>query len=415
VSRQREYLADASAVQFTRSADGIAGALKRIGGDSVGSRLTNPGAAEISHALFSQGVATSFTALFATHPPLSQRIMRLQPQWNGDFTDSVPASDIADETPQNSAAESTEERQRSAALLGVAAISALQRAGAPDSADLQEAIRVRHQLEPVFLSMAHEPHGARALIYFLLLDPATGAGAHSTTHSATHSTTHSVNQPETPSGHSAQCAYLENNADAGVYQELAKLLGLKDRLAGGDRLALINIAHSALRQLSPAQYQLFDQNMLAILELSAGHAPLSWLHHYLVHRNLRAIFGHKIRRTPARRLAQCKNACVAALSLMAYLGQQTGASALAFDAACDQLKADLPGLAGARILAADKLSRSELLTAVDELSLLGAAEKQKFLLAAAACVQADGHVTPAEQELFQTFAEILGCPTPALF
>jgi tellurite resistance protein len=52
---------------------------------------------------------------------------------------------------------------------------------------------------------------------------------------------------------------------------------------------------------------------------------------------------------------------------------------------------------------------------VDELSLLGAAEKQKFLLAAAACVQADGHVTPAEQELFQTFAELLGCPTPALF
>ena len=85
VSRQREFLADASAVQYTRNPDGIADALKRIGGAPQGSVLENPGASEISHALFSNGLRMSFSSLFATHPPLEQRIRRIQPQWDGSF------------------------------------------------------------------------------------------------------------------------------------------------------------------------------------------------------------------------------------------------------------------------------------------------------------------------------------------
>ncbi|MFO7604424.1 MAG: M48 family metallopeptidase, partial [Gammaproteobacteria bacterium] len=70
VGRQREYLADASAVQFTRDKQGIAGALKKIGGASHGSLLDTPAAAEYSHAYFSQGVRGFMQSLFATHPPL---------------------------------------------------------------------------------------------------------------------------------------------------------------------------------------------------------------------------------------------------------------------------------------------------------------------------------------------------------
>ena len=71
VSRQREFLADASAVQFTRQPDGIAGALKTIGGLSHGSRVESPNALQVSHLFF--GLATSgLTSVFSTHPPLGR-------------------------------------------------------------------------------------------------------------------------------------------------------------------------------------------------------------------------------------------------------------------------------------------------------------------------------------------------------
>ena len=94
VSRQREYLADASAVQFTRNPGGIAGALKRIGAAIKGSLLRHPNAAEMSHLYFSQGVWEGFTGLMATHPPLGKRIFRLDPAWNGQYpeTPTTPAA-----------------------------------------------------------------------------------------------------------------------------------------------------------------------------------------------------------------------------------------------------------------------------------------------------------------------------------
>lgn len=80
VSRQREYLADASAVQFTRDPLGIAGALKKIGALGVGSQLEADNREEVAHMLFGDGVG--YSALFATHPPLLKRIQRLQPRFD---------------------------------------------------------------------------------------------------------------------------------------------------------------------------------------------------------------------------------------------------------------------------------------------------------------------------------------------
>lgn len=83
VSRQREWLADASAVQFTRQTNGLEGALKKIGGIPTGSRLRNSrNAAEVSHMLFGEGARRSFASLFATHPPLTDRIKALDPTFD---------------------------------------------------------------------------------------------------------------------------------------------------------------------------------------------------------------------------------------------------------------------------------------------------------------------------------------------
>ena len=102
VSRSRESLADASAVQFTRQAQGLAGALKKIAGLQDGSRLNDRGdAEEVSHMLFGDGVG--FHGLFATHPPLLARIQALEPGFRGEQLARLQAQWLA--TPPDGMAE----------------------------------------------------------------------------------------------------------------------------------------------------------------------------------------------------------------------------------------------------------------------------------------------------------------------
>ena len=81
VSRQREFLADASAVQYTRNTVGIAGALAKIRGSSLGSLLVGQRAEEMSHLCFGSTLTTAFGGLLATHPPLDERIARIDPHF----------------------------------------------------------------------------------------------------------------------------------------------------------------------------------------------------------------------------------------------------------------------------------------------------------------------------------------------
>jgi Zn-dependent protease with chaperone function len=90
ISRQREFLADASAVQFTRQTEGIAGALKKIGGLAEGSRLASSDTEEVAHMLFGDGVG--YSALFATHPPLVARIQRLEPAFRAEEFKAIAAA-----------------------------------------------------------------------------------------------------------------------------------------------------------------------------------------------------------------------------------------------------------------------------------------------------------------------------------
>ncbi len=88
VSRQREYLADAAAVQFTRNPPGLGDALKKVGGSAIGGVLHNAHANEISHFCFVQNFGSSLFGAFATHPPLEQRIRAIEPAWNGRYLES---------------------------------------------------------------------------------------------------------------------------------------------------------------------------------------------------------------------------------------------------------------------------------------------------------------------------------------
>lgn len=124
VSRQREFLADASAVQFTRQSRGIANALKKIGGYSEGSMIQSADPEEVSHMLF--GTGSKLSGLFATHPPLAERIQALDPSFReSDFPRVDPRRVMAQVAPDSA----------SAAFAGATPVAA-------DAGELAEAIAV---------------------------------------------------------------------------------------------------------------------------------------------------------------------------------------------------------------------------------------------------------------------------------
>lgn len=90
ISRQREFLADASAVQFTRNPDGIASALRRIAGDATGSRLHSAEAEALGHFLFAQGFRSWFGGLWATHPDIRERIRAIVPNSDAQMIGKKP-------------------------------------------------------------------------------------------------------------------------------------------------------------------------------------------------------------------------------------------------------------------------------------------------------------------------------------
>ena len=131
VSRQREFLADASAVQFTRNPDGIAGALKKIGRIWPGSTIREPRAAEASHMFFGNaGGAGQLFGLLETHPPLVERIRRLDPSFDGDFS-KVRLDCPADAPARGSPAAMRQPRARSFSFNPAEAVARVGTIGAP--------------------------------------------------------------------------------------------------------------------------------------------------------------------------------------------------------------------------------------------------------------------------------------------
>src|ERR1700674_661298 len=95
VAREREFLADAAGVQFTRNPDGLAGALDQIRATGRNSLITNRHAEDVSHLFFGEGISMAMSGLFATHPPLDERIRRVNPRFEpSGYRKSRPAAAV---------------------------------------------------------------------------------------------------------------------------------------------------------------------------------------------------------------------------------------------------------------------------------------------------------------------------------
>ncbi|MBU6410066.1 MAG: M48 family metalloprotease, partial [Verrucomicrobia bacterium] len=182
VSRQREFLADASSVQFTRNPAGITGALKQIGGLGVaGSRLSHAHAEELSHMFFGNGVSEPWFSLLETHPPLIQRIRVFEPDFDGMFAVVRYDEKRRDEPPARKPAPMP---NLFGTVLGGMVLSSgdpgrppvvrphvvLPAIGNPTPLHLKYAEALRDSLPDGIKAAARDPGGAMALVYAMLLN-----------------------------------------------------------------------------------------------------------------------------------------------------------------------------------------------------------------------------------------------------
>lgn len=390
VSRQREYLADASAVQFTRNPGGIAGALKKIGGLKSGSIVRNPGAPEVSHAFFAQGV-TGFTQwLSSTHPPLATRILRIDPQWDGKFDVSEPQAPAEDQPPiEKASAKRRADMARNMATIAAGAaaadaIAVMGSIGQPTQESVLYARSLLSDLPESIREAAREPYGARAVIYCLLLDKATGL-------------------------REQQLALLQSRADKDVYALTIRLMPQMDALEKRFRLPIIDIAIPALKQLSDSQYPSFNGSLVALINMDARVDLFEWSLQKILFSHLDGHF-HKTPLTAARHAVpgSLTREFELVLSVIAHAGATDQSSALsAFDASVQVITAK-----GMALLAQDQIRLVDLDRALGKLDQLAPADKSRLLTACVISTWHDQRATPAEVELLRAFASVLDCPLP---
>ncbi|MCP4489469.1 MAG: M48 family metallopeptidase [Gammaproteobacteria bacterium] len=376
VSRQREYLADSSAVQFTRNKDGIANALKKIG-SSTGSYIESSYAPEYSHAYFANGISSFWLSLFATHPPLENRIKQLDPGWDGKFI-------VARVTPPEASKPAT---SSAAVALSATILTSAEQAIARVGTLNEENIEYVHQLiitmPPLLRSAAQDAFSARALVYAILV----------------------VLQKDRKSALSS----LSQIVDPTMYALTEKLLAEIETLQEKFKLPLLELSIGALRELSPNQYVQFK---LAVDKIIASDRAINlneWVIQRFLIQQLDQHFGF---RKPARskyaKLAQVKAEVAMLLSLLANVDHPGDHQAKqAFEAGTIQT-----GLEWLEFVTLESFKIDTLNHALDKLTQLKPLVKPQLLKACMAVILHNEKVTTRETELLRTISTCLDCPMP---
>jgi Zn-dependent protease with chaperone function len=410
ISRQREFLADASAVQFTRLPSGIAGALKKIGGLADGSRIRDAHADEISHMFFGAAFAGGLFHLFATHPPLVQRIRALEPDFDGQFPDVQAVAIAVEQVSKPSRLRHSASRPlpipvplplpvlggSAAGVSGLAGVAdsagtkplvaeeVVRHIGEPQGEHFQQASHIVADMPPPLLDAAREPYLAQALVYALILsgdDEATRA---------------------------VQRKLLAEQVEPALRQQTEQLLSDVQSLAAEARLPLVSLTIPAIKQSSVQQYARFRRVVDALVHAD-GRVTLS---EYCLRRVLFSYldvhFGlTKPKVLRYRSVSEVRDPAIILLSSLAYAGhQQVEEAGHAFQSGIRELFPD------ATIAPLRQCTLQGFDAALGELAQARPTLQRLLIGAVTACIAADGKATVEERELLRAIAAVLGCPVP---
>ncbi len=401
VSRQREFLADASSVQFTRNPGGITGALKKIGGlGETGSRIGHAHAEELSHMFFGNGVSEPFIGLLETHPPLVQRIRIFDPNFDGKFP--CVRYDGRDQPPEEI---SKPKRQAMPNLFGtvlggailtsgdaerppvVRSHSVLPNLGNPTPLHLKYAAQLRDSLPDAVKAAAREPLDAVALIYAMLLSSDDQTRA-------------------------TQLAELAKRIDPAICQQTAALYPDVAKAAAHAHLPMVNLALGALRNLKADQYTQFSQALQWLVQSDGKLELFEFAIQKIILHHLAPQFGQAPRAVVQYySLKPLVPDCAVLLSALANVGSHDAAEIQkAFATGLPYLRA--PDETALVLLPREQCGVKEIDPALNRLAQAAPLIKKNLLEACIHTIGTDGVILEAEAELLRAIADTLDCPMP---
>lgn len=273
VSRQREYLADASAVQFTRNPAGIAGALKQIAASARGTKLKHQNADENSHLFFGEAISR-WASIFATHPPLQDRIKRVEPGWNGRLPEARTSEANLAATEQSSTDTS----------------SPTQSTARPSSAGE----RLLAALPILLVQSAHQPMQAEPLLLALLIS----------------------DQDE---HRQQQLNIIREQSSVALLQDVDRMLSQIEHLTDRQKLMLAQLSIPSLKTLTLVRFERFEKLLLTLIDADGQLDLLEWAIAQLIDHVVASEFrkGDVQRTTSANELKAIREPSLQLLSLIA--------------------------------------------------------------------------------------------------
>jgi Zn-dependent protease with chaperone function len=400
VSRQREFLADASSVQFTRNPDGIAGALDQIRGASGGALIAARCAEDMSHMFFGQSIRVRLAGIFDTHPPLEERIRRVHPRFQpSSYRQKRPASSDAGGAPEAAVQGASgfaggDQKGRRTGDAGTAwgrsAGESARLVGTMDAGKIDYAARLLSSLPQPLREGLREPDGACAALIALMLAPVDAA--------------------------MEQQLEALRGAGIGALAGRAKEMTAHTRRLGTEfHLPVVDLGLPAVKRAHEAA----RLELLKALEAVILADRRVSLHEFVVLTLVRDQLEPRPKLAANRKLADLRSDAVTVLTLIVHAGvridatgeRQVGVLA-ALRAGAKEMALPEDALAAAAQPARMSLDAAgRALTALKQLAPLQKALLVRGLFAAAT---ADGTIRIVEAELMRLIGAVLDCPLPPL-
>lgn len=401
ISRQREYLADASAVQFTRNPEGIAGALKMIGAAQQSSRVTTENAETISHMFFANMFGSRFGGMFSTHPPLIPRIQRVERQFKGDFQEYLRTRSKASVL-EDQRDEQREQRRSPLEKFGIPGMGMpsaaaaggmlnptilLSAVGDPTDEDVVYSRFLVGKIPNALQTAIRDVYLARCVVFAWLLD-------------------------EQREVRQQQLEIVGQYSDAETVRQTAAFQELIQQVDVPYRLPISEILQGTLVGMSEKQYRTFRATIVGLIKADREIDLFEFFiqNHLVGHldRHFGAGLPH---RTIYESLEKLEGECAVLLAVLAEFGHDDQESAArAFMAAWKTLSP----LFGPREYTSAGWDYPKLANAVKRLSHAAPRARKQILAAAAVSISYDETVSAIEAELYRALGESLDCPIPPL-
>jgi Zn-dependent protease with chaperone function len=385
VSRQREYLADASAVQFTRDPDSIGGALKKIAVYSDASYL-NADSEEVSHMLFGDGRKMM---LFSTHPPLNERIARVDPGFRPEALDRLAAEIMRDEARVEKEARQAAEKASAARQPGPGVFDAgglIDEIGKPDWERMLMAAALAASIPDPVRKAAHSTEWAPEVLFYSLLDRDSEL-------------------------REQQLLLIAQKMGSDSEAQVRALLEAAGIARAEQRLPLLEVAFPALKRRPPDYIGKVLETVKALIDVDGRVDVFEYLLARVITLHLWESHNPHRVKVAGRKSIDSKRseACIVMAILARHGSPDDDTAQQAYGSGVASL---FPEFDTAIPDSEDWVA--ELDSALQALDALKPADKQKLVNALTTVVMHDGRMQPTELELLRAACDLIHVPLPLL-